>query len=165
MPIDHGKLLSLGSTIGANSGPVSTTEAILWGIDLKVAWSCGRGRHASPGSRRRLTRRPGYWPTRSPCSMPARKRRAGTTPAFGNQRGTRRRGSSSSTSTPNSPAPRLPPSRPAESVARRGRALAVDLLAATQRPTQKAMGGGALRSQMSFASAEQAAVDSDEFGH
>ncbi|WP_246613802.1 FtsK/SpoIIIE domain-containing protein [Paractinoplanes bogorensis] len=37
----------------------------------------------------------------------------------------------------------------AESVARRGRALAVDLLAATQRPTQKAMGGGALRSQMS----------------
>jgi DNA segregation ATPase FtsK/SpoIIIE, S-DNA-T family len=39
--------------------------------------------------------------------------------------------------------------RHAESVARRGRALAVDLLAATQRPTQKAMGGGALRSQMS----------------
>jgi S-DNA-T family DNA segregation ATPase FtsK/SpoIIIE len=38
----------------------------------------------------------------------------------------------------------------AESVARRGRALAVDLLAATQRPTQKAMGGGALRSQMSI---------------
>ncbi|WP_239163603.1 FtsK/SpoIIIE domain-containing protein [Paractinoplanes rishiriensis] len=37
----------------------------------------------------------------------------------------------------------------AESVARRGRALAVDLLVATQRPTQKAMGGGALRSQMS----------------
>ncbi|GIM95675.1 FtsK/SpoIIIE domain-containing protein [Paractinoplanes toevensis] len=37
----------------------------------------------------------------------------------------------------------------AESIARRGRALAVDLLAATQRPTQKAMGGGALRSQMS----------------
>ncbi|GAB1690791.1 FtsK/SpoIIIE domain-containing protein [Krasilnikovia sp. M28-CT-15] len=37
----------------------------------------------------------------------------------------------------------------AESVARRGRAVAVDLLAATQRPTQKAMGGGALRSQMS----------------
>ncbi|MFI5933714.1 FtsK/SpoIIIE domain-containing protein [Actinoplanes sp. NPDC051494] len=36
-----------------------------------------------------------------------------------------------------------------ESVARRGRAVAVDLLAATQRPTQKAMGGGALRSQMS----------------
>ncbi|GAA4953337.1 FtsK/SpoIIIE domain-containing protein [Actinoplanes utahensis] len=38
----------------------------------------------------------------------------------------------------------------AESIARRGRALAVDLLAATQRPTQKAMGGGALRSQMSI---------------
>ncbi|GGN75036.1 hypothetical protein GCM10010112_45830 [Actinoplanes lobatus] len=38
----------------------------------------------------------------------------------------------------------------AESVARRGRAVAVDLLAATQRPTQKAMGGGALRSQMSI---------------
>ncbi|MEV7624070.1 FtsK/SpoIIIE domain-containing protein [Actinoplanes sp. NPDC089786] len=37
----------------------------------------------------------------------------------------------------------------AESIARRGRAVAVDLLAATQRPTQKAMGGGALRSQMS----------------
>ncbi|MCM4080058.1 FtsK/SpoIIIE domain-containing protein [Paractinoplanes hotanensis] len=37
----------------------------------------------------------------------------------------------------------------AESIARRGRAIAVDLLAATQRPTQKAMGGGALRSQMS----------------
>ncbi|HET6480742.1 MAG TPA: FtsK/SpoIIIE domain-containing protein [Actinoplanes sp.] len=37
----------------------------------------------------------------------------------------------------------------AESVSRRGRAVAVDLLAATQRPTQKAMGGGALRSQMS----------------
>ncbi|MFC7278580.1 FtsK/SpoIIIE domain-containing protein [Paractinoplanes rhizophilus] len=37
----------------------------------------------------------------------------------------------------------------AESVARRGRAVAVDLLAATQRPTQKAMGGGVLRSQMS----------------
>jgi S-DNA-T family DNA segregation ATPase FtsK/SpoIIIE len=37
----------------------------------------------------------------------------------------------------------------AESVARRGRAIAVTLLAATQRPTQRAMGGGALRSQMS----------------
>ncbi|AGL16076.1 cell division FtsK/SpoIIIE [Actinoplanes sp. N902-109] len=37
----------------------------------------------------------------------------------------------------------------AESIARRGRAVAVDLLVATQRPTQKAMGGGALRSQMS----------------
>jgi S-DNA-T family DNA segregation ATPase FtsK/SpoIIIE len=36
----------------------------------------------------------------------------------------------------------------AESIARRGRAVALDLLAATQRPTQKAMGGGALRSQM-----------------
>ena len=36
----------------------------------------------------------------------------------------------------------------ADSVARRGRALAVTELAATQRPTQKAMGKGALRSQM-----------------
>ncbi|MET7420500.1 FtsK/SpoIIIE domain-containing protein [Dactylosporangium sp. NPDC005555] len=37
----------------------------------------------------------------------------------------------------------------AESIARRGRAIAVTLLAANQRPTQKSMGGGALRSQMS----------------
>lgn len=36
----------------------------------------------------------------------------------------------------------------ADSVARRGRALAVTELAATQRPTQQAMGKGALRSQM-----------------
>jgi S-DNA-T family DNA segregation ATPase FtsK/SpoIIIE len=36
----------------------------------------------------------------------------------------------------------------ADSVARRGRAVAVTLLAATQRPTQKAMGKGAIRSQM-----------------
>jgi DNA segregation ATPase FtsK/SpoIIIE, S-DNA-T family len=36
----------------------------------------------------------------------------------------------------------------ADSVARRGRALAVTLLAATQRPTQQAMGKGAVRSQM-----------------
>jgi S-DNA-T family DNA segregation ATPase FtsK/SpoIIIE len=36
----------------------------------------------------------------------------------------------------------------ADSIARRGRALAVTLIAATQRPTQKAMGQGALRSQM-----------------
>jgi hypothetical protein len=36
----------------------------------------------------------------------------------------------------------------ADSVARRGRAVAVTLIAATQRPTQKAMGRGALRSQM-----------------
>jgi hypothetical protein len=36
----------------------------------------------------------------------------------------------------------------ADSIARRGRAVAVTLLAATQRPTQKAMGKGALRSQM-----------------
>jgi S-DNA-T family DNA segregation ATPase FtsK/SpoIIIE len=36
----------------------------------------------------------------------------------------------------------------AESIARRGRAPAVTLLAATQRPTQKAMGHGATRSQM-----------------
>ena len=35
-----------------------------------------------------------------------------------------------------------------DSIARRGRALAVTLIAATQRPTQKAMGQGALRSQM-----------------
>ena len=36
----------------------------------------------------------------------------------------------------------------ADSIARRGRAVAVTLVAATQRPTQKAMGHGALRSQM-----------------
>jgi S-DNA-T family DNA segregation ATPase FtsK/SpoIIIE len=36
----------------------------------------------------------------------------------------------------------------ADSVARRGRAVAVTLLAATQRPTQKSMGSGAVRSQM-----------------
>jgi hypothetical protein len=36
----------------------------------------------------------------------------------------------------------------ADSIARRGRAVAVTLVAATQRPTQKAMGQGALRSQM-----------------
>jgi S-DNA-T family DNA segregation ATPase FtsK/SpoIIIE len=36
----------------------------------------------------------------------------------------------------------------ADSIARRGRAVAVTLIAATQRPTQKAMGKGALRSQM-----------------
>lgn len=36
----------------------------------------------------------------------------------------------------------------ADSVARRGRAVALTLLAATQRPTQKAMGSGAVRSQM-----------------
>jgi hypothetical protein len=35
-----------------------------------------------------------------------------------------------------------------DSIARRGRAVAVTLVAATQRPTQKAMGQGALRSQM-----------------
>jgi DNA segregation ATPase FtsK/SpoIIIE-like protein len=38
--------------------------------------------------------------------------------------------------------------RHAASVARRGRAVAVSLIAATQRPTQKAMGQGAVRSQM-----------------
>ncbi|MGI5245303.1 hypothetical protein [Dactylosporangium sp. CA-139066] len=37
----------------------------------------------------------------------------------------------------------------AESIARRGRAVATTLLGANQRPTQKSMGGGALRSQMS----------------
>jgi DNA translocase FtsK/SpoIIIE-like protein len=36
----------------------------------------------------------------------------------------------------------------ADSIARRGRAVAVTLIAATQRPTQQAMGRGALRSQM-----------------
>jgi S-DNA-T family DNA segregation ATPase FtsK/SpoIIIE len=36
----------------------------------------------------------------------------------------------------------------ADSIARRGRAVAVTLVAATQRPTQKAMGQGTLRSQM-----------------
>ncbi len=36
----------------------------------------------------------------------------------------------------------------ADSIGRRGRAVAVTLIAATQRPTQKAMGHGALRSQM-----------------
>jgi S-DNA-T family DNA segregation ATPase FtsK/SpoIIIE len=36
----------------------------------------------------------------------------------------------------------------ADTVARLGRAVAVNLLAATQRPTQKAMGGNAVRSQM-----------------
>jgi hypothetical protein len=36
----------------------------------------------------------------------------------------------------------------ADSIARRGRAVAVTLIVATQRPTQKAMGQGALRSQM-----------------
>src|SRR5262249_59529018 len=36
----------------------------------------------------------------------------------------------------------------ADSIARRGRAVAVTLLVATQRPTQAAMGGGAVRSQI-----------------
>ena len=39
-------------------------------------------------------------------------------------------------------------SRHADSIARLGRAVAVTLIAATQRPTQKAMGQGAVRSQM-----------------
>src|SRR5271156_4318121 len=38
--------------------------------------------------------------------------------------------------------------RHTDSIARRGRAVAVTLVAATQRPTQKAMGDGAVRSQM-----------------
>ncbi|KAB2351145.1 cell division protein FtsK [Actinomadura rudentiformis] len=38
--------------------------------------------------------------------------------------------------------------RDTDSIARRGRAVAVTLIAATQRPTQKAMGKGAVRSQM-----------------
>ncbi|MFD9940048.1 cell division protein FtsK [Nonomuraea sp. NPDC059023] len=38
--------------------------------------------------------------------------------------------------------------RHADSIARRGRAIAVQLVAATQRPSQKAMGKGAVRSQM-----------------
>jgi S-DNA-T family DNA segregation ATPase FtsK/SpoIIIE len=38
--------------------------------------------------------------------------------------------------------------RDADSIARRGRAVAVTLIAATQRPTQKAMGQGAVRSQL-----------------
>ena len=38
--------------------------------------------------------------------------------------------------------------RHADSIARLGRAVAVNLIAATQRPTQKAMGHGAVRSQM-----------------
>jgi DNA segregation ATPase FtsK/SpoIIIE-like protein len=38
--------------------------------------------------------------------------------------------------------------RHADSIARRGRAVTVNLIAATQRPTQKAMGQGAVRSQM-----------------
>ncbi len=38
--------------------------------------------------------------------------------------------------------------RHADSIARRGRAVAVTLVAATQRPSQKAMGQGAVRSQM-----------------
>src|SRR5262249_51520477 len=38
----------------------------------------------------------------------------------------------------------------ADSIARRGRAVAVTLVAATQRPTQKAMGQGAVRSQMNL---------------
>jgi hypothetical protein len=41
-----------------------------------------------------------------------------------------------------------PAMRDADSIARRGRAVAVTLIAATQRPTQKAMGQGAVRSQM-----------------
>jgi len=41
------------------------------------------------------------------------------------------------------------PARPlADSIARRGRAVAITLLVATQRPTQQAMGHGAVRSQM-----------------
>ena len=38
--------------------------------------------------------------------------------------------------------------RHADSIARLGRAVAVTMIAATQRPTQKAMGQGAVRSQM-----------------
>ncbi|MEV0589309.1 cell division protein FtsK [Nonomuraea sp. NPDC050310] len=53
--------------------------------------------------------------------------------------------------------------RHADSVARRGRAVAVQLIAATQRPSQKAMGKGAVRSQMdvrlSFRVREQRDVD------
>ncbi|HEU5157463.1 MAG TPA: FtsK/SpoIIIE domain-containing protein [Streptosporangiaceae bacterium] len=51
----------------------------------------------------------------------------------------------------------------ADSIARLGRAIAVTLIAATQRPTQKAMGKGAVRSQMdiriSFRVRERADVD------
>ena len=51
-------------------------------------------------------------------------------------------------STPNSPTTPPDAIKHADSIARRGRAVAVNLVAATQRPTQKAMGQGAVRSQM-----------------
>ena len=53
------------------------------------------------------------------------------------------RWSSSSTSTPSCPPLRYP-----DTIARLGRSVAVTLIAATQRPTQRAMGEGAVRSQM-----------------
>ena len=51
-------------------------------------------------------------------------------------------------STPNWPTTHPTRSSDADSIARLGRAVAVNLIAATQRPTQKAMGQGAVRSQM-----------------
>ena len=94
-------------------------------------------------------RRPApYWPTRSPFS----KHEPPCSPS---------RASASGEPTPEMPAlviiideyAELVDDAPgavrhADSIARRGRAVAVNLIAATQRPTQKAMGHGAVRSQM-----------------
>ena len=123
-----------------SSGP-STSNA---------AWNCGPGPRASTGSRPRRPKPPRCWPTRSPSCTPALSTSRTTAGASGNHR------------------ERMPAlviiideyaelaeqapgaMKDTDTIARLGRAPAVTLVAATQRPTQKVMGQGAVRSQMNI---------------
>ena len=123
-------------------------DVVIWAIDLK------RGMELRPWASciARLATTPAE---AEPCSlMPSRSWRPGP-------RRSRRAASASGSRRQRTPAlviivdeyAELAEAAPAavadaDSIARRGRAVAVTLVAATQRPTQKAMGQGALRSQM-----------------
>ena len=122
-------------------------DVVIWAIDLKRGMELGHGHPASPGWPPRPPRPAPCWPTPSPSSKPAPHLAATGQRVW-------------------EPSPDMPAlvivideyaelaedapeaTSDADSIARRGRAVAVTLIAATQRPTQKAMGQGALRSQM-----------------
>ena len=117
-------------------------DVVIWAIDLKQGMELAPGHHASTGWPPPPDRPPRCCATRPRSCTPARSGWPPSAAAPGNR--------------PRMPAlviiideyAELPPLRYPDTIARLGRSVAVTLVAATQRPTQRAMGDGAVRSQM-----------------
>ena len=127
---------------------VACRDVVIWAIDLKKGMELGPWACASDGSPPHPSRPRPCSATRWPSCKPAPNCSPRPAAASGSRRRTCPHWSSVIDEYAELAEDAPEAARYTDSIARLGRAAAVTMIAATQRPTQKVMGQGAVRSQM-----------------